>query len=71
MQEDIIFTVDGTIHASNYLFEWMDDNGIFVSSTGTIDGTNNFSDGTFTNGEAGRTLLKIENTQDFTGGKCN
>ncbi len=61
------FNVDGTIHASNYLFEWMDNSGIFVTSLGTIDLTNNFSDGAFTNGEGGQTMLRIENTQDLTG----
>lgn len=61
------FSVNGTIHANNYLFEWMDNAGIFVTSLGTIDLTDNFSNGTFTNGEGGQTLLRIENTQDLTG----
>ncbi|MEO1052050.1 MAG: T9SS type A sorting domain-containing protein [Bacteroidota bacterium] len=61
------FNVNGTISANNYLFEFMDDNGIFINTGGTIDATNNFSNGTFTNGEAGRTLLRIENNQDLTG----
>ena len=61
------FSVDGTIHANNYLFEWMDNAGIFVTSSGTIDATDNFSNGTFTNGDGGQTLFRVENTQDLAG----
>jgi len=55
-----------TIHARNYMFEYMAENGIYVKDGATIDGTNNFSFGTFTNGASGGTCLKIENNQDFT-----
>lgn len=57
------FQVNGTIHAINHLFEWMNTSGIQINSAGTIDADSNFSSGTFTNGAAGGTMLKIENTQ--------
>ncbi len=55
----------GTIGARFYTMEFMDSNGIYVDGNGSVDVTNNFSDGTFTNGPAGGTYLRIENTQDF------
>ncbi len=61
------FTVDGTIRARDYLIEYMSSNGIFITSNGQIDATNNFSSGTFTNGVSGGHMLQIENTQDLTG----
>ncbi|TNE72945.1 T9SS type A sorting domain-containing protein [bacterium] len=57
------FLVNGTIHANNYVFEYMDASGIQISNSGTVDATNNFSNGTFTNGVASGTFLRIENTQ--------
>jgi len=56
------FTVNGTIRARYALFEYMNTSGIKVTTSATIDATNNFSDCTFTNGLAGgsATLLKIE-----------
>ncbi|MEL7005383.1 MAG: hypothetical protein AAFN93_22015, partial [Bacteroidota bacterium] len=64
---DYNFTVDGTIQAQHYVFSGMGNNGIFINSGGVIDATNNFSNGTFLNGDFGGTLLRVENTQDFTG----
>ena len=62
------FTVeDGTIAASNYLVEYTLTNGIYITATGTIDATNNFSNGAFSNGLAGAPYLRIENTQDING----
>ncbi len=55
----------GTIGARFYTMEYMDSNGIYVDGNGAVDVTNNFSDGSFTNGIAGGTYLRIENTQDF------
>jgi len=58
------FTVNGTIAARYALFEYMNGNGIKVSTTGAVDATNNFSDCTFTNGTGGgsATLLKLEHS---------
>ncbi len=56
----------GTIHARNYMFEYMAENGVYVKDGGIIDATNNFSFGTFTNAANGGTCLRIENNQDFT-----
>jgi len=42
----------------------MDVDGIFVQSGGTVSGANDFSDGTFQNGYATGTCLKLE--QDYT-----
>ncbi|MEL7005941.1 MAG: hypothetical protein AAFN93_24915, partial [Bacteroidota bacterium] len=42
----------GTIHARNYIFESLRINGVDIQG-GTIDATNNFSDGTFTGGQNG------------------
>jgi hypothetical protein len=60
------FIITGNISAQNYLFEYMTTAGIQVNSTATVDAINNFSNGTFTNGAANGTYLKIENTQTFT-----
>lgn len=62
------FNIDGTVGAQYYLFEYMSGNGIFVNSTATISTTNNFSNGTFANGAAGGTYLRIENTQNLNAG---
>lgn len=61
------FNVNGTLAARHYLFEWMSASGISIGSTGIISTANNLSDGTFTNGASGGTLLRIENTQNLTG----
>jgi hypothetical protein len=62
------FTVNGRIAAENYLIEHMEGtNGVYITSSGTIDGTHNFSNGTFANGDTNSPILKIENNQDFTG----
>ncbi|MEQ9404511.1 MAG: T9SS type A sorting domain-containing protein [Cyclobacteriaceae bacterium] len=55
----------GTIGARFYLFEHMDSNGISIDENGAVDVTNNFSDGSFTNGLAGGSFLRIENDQSF------
>ena len=60
------FLVNGTIAARYYLFEYMNSAGIFVNNTATIDATNNFSNGTFTNGSNNGIYLRVENTQSFT-----
>lgn len=60
------FTIDGTIHAKYYEFEYMNSGGIYVTSSGTIDATNNFSYGSFANPISAGTCLRIENTQSFT-----
>lgn len=58
------FTVNGTIAARYATFEYMNANGIKVSTSGSVDATNNFSDCTFTNGTGGgsATLLKLEHS---------
>jgi len=62
------FTVeDGTIAANNYAFQYMSSSGIFINTNGIIDATDNFSNGSFSNGPSGGTMLKIENTQDLSG----
>ncbi len=60
------FIVNGNIKASNYLFEFMNTTGIRILSTGTIDNTLNFSDGTFTNGAPNGTYLLVDNAQTHT-----
>ncbi len=55
----------GTISASNYVFEYMYDAGVYVKDGATIDETHNFSNGTFTNPYSGGICLRIENTQSF------
>ena len=61
------FTVNGSIAARYYSFEFMNNTGIYLSSTATIDATNNFSDGTFTQGPNSGQLFRVENTQTFQG----
>ncbi|MCF6360599.1 MAG: T9SS type A sorting domain-containing protein [Cyclobacteriaceae bacterium] len=64
---DYNFSVQGTIRAQNYLFEYMGINGIKIENGAIIDATDNFSNGSFANGASGGTLLNIESTQDLTG----
>ena len=61
------FTVDGTIKCEYYTFEFMGTGGILINSGATIDATNNFSNGAFSNPASGGTCLRIENNQSFTG----
>ena len=61
------FTVNGNIAVKYYLFEYMSSSGIYLSSSSTIDNTNNFSSGTFTRGANSGQLFRVENTQSFTG----
>ncbi len=62
------FTVEGEIAAEYYFFEYMSNVGIYLTSTSTIDATNHFSHGTFSNGATSGQLFRVENTQSFTGG---
>ncbi len=59
------FVVNGEIAAGYYLFEYMSGEGIYLTSTSTIDETNHFSNGTFSNGATTGQLFRIENTQTF------
>ncbi len=54
------------ISAANYLFEYMEQGGIYVKDGATIHNEYNFSYGTFTNPAADGTCLRIENNQNFT-----
>ena len=63
------FTVSsgGTIHAQYYLFEYMNAAGITVNAGATINTTNNFSNGTFSNGFAGgKFLVLLNNFASYT-----
>ncbi len=60
------FTVDGIIKAQYYQFEYMSNSGIQINASATIDVTDNFSNGTFTNGPTTGTMFRIENTQTLT-----
>lgn len=59
------FTVEGTIAAKYYLFEYMSSAGVYLTSTSAIDNANNFSEGTFRYGANNGPLLRVENTQSF------
>lgn len=52
-----------TIHAQYYLFEYMNIAGIVVNPGATINGTDDFRNGSFANGTAGGKFLDI--TNDF------
>ncbi len=56
----------GNIAAQYYTFEYMDADGINVQSGATINTTNRFINGTFTNGTSGGTMLTVDNNQDFS-----
>ncbi|MFN5209143.1 MAG: hypothetical protein ACK5D8_06580 [Bacteroidota bacterium] len=60
------FVVNGNISAQHYVFEFMNETGIQINSSATIDATNNFSNGTFTNGAANGTYFVINNSQTLT-----
>jgi len=57
------FSMSGTIKAQNYLFEYMTTSGIVINNGAFIDATNNFSNGTFTNGATNGVYLRVENNQ--------
>ena len=61
------FQVDGEIAAEYYMFEYMSNVGIYLTGSSTIDATNHFSNGTFSNGANSGQLFRVENTQSFTG----
>jgi hypothetical protein len=61
------FTVNGTIAADYTIFEYMGADGVHITSTGTIDSTNNFSNCIFRNG-TGSAMLTVNNLQDFREG---
>jgi len=50
----------GTINAQYYLFEYMDADGIYVHNGASVGSSNDFSNGTFANGFASGTSLKLE-----------
>jgi hypothetical protein len=57
----------GTIHAQYYLFEYMNVSGILVNAGATINTTNNFSNGTFSNGFSnGKYLVLLNNFANYT-----
>ena len=58
--------INGTLKAQFYLFEFMNTGGIRIQSSGTVDNTNNLSDGTFTNGASGGVYLQMDNSQTLT-----
>ncbi len=58
--------INGEIAAEYYLFEYMSNVGIYLTSTSVIDATNHFSNGTFSNGATTGQLFRVENTQSFT-----
>ncbi|MCI5056491.1 MAG: hypothetical protein MRY83_10310, partial [Flavobacteriales bacterium] len=60
------FNVDGKISAKYALFEFMENGGVVVGSTGWVDSTDNFSFCTFNNCDWGGACLTIENNQQFT-----
>lgn len=56
---------NGTIAASNYIFQNMFDAGVYVKNGAVIDQTYNFSNGSFLRPTSGGVCLRIENTQNF------
>jgi hypothetical protein len=60
------FDVTGTIKAQYYLFEYTGASGVVINASGIVDATNNFSDGTFTNGPANCKYITFGNTQTLT-----
>jgi hypothetical protein len=57
----------GTIHAQYYLFEYMNVSGIVVNAGASINTTNNFSNGTFSNGFSnGKYLVLLNNFANYT-----
>lgn len=48
-----------TVHAKFYLMEYMNASGFVVNTGATVNATNDFSDGTFSNGASGGVFLNI------------
>ncbi|MFT3740032.1 MAG: hypothetical protein QM786_14865 [Breznakibacter sp.] len=59
------FVIEGVIAAKYYLFEYMSSAGVYLAPGSTIHATNNFSEGTFTNGTTTGPMLRVENNQSF------
>ena len=55
----------GTLATAHATFEYMDDGGVNVYTSGLLYGTNAFSNCTFKNGIADGSLLQINNDQDL------
>ncbi len=55
----------GTIASGYYTFEFMDADGVNVKDGAIVDGTLDFSNGVFTNGTSGGTLLTLDNNQNL------
>ena len=61
----------GTITTTNATFEYMDDGGVNIYTSGLTFGTNTFSNCTFKNGISGGSLLQINNDQDLIINEAN
>ncbi len=61
------FMVDSAarISAEYAVFEYMNTNGIYVTTTGLVDTYHSFNNCEFRNGASGGCLLKVENSQDL------
>lgn len=56
----------GVISANYAIFEYLNTSGIYIQSGATVNPTNALNNCTFQYGQAGGTLLKIDNNQQFT-----
>lgn len=56
----------GTISANYAIFEYLNTSGIYIQSGATVGSVNSLNNCTFQYGQAGGTLLKIDNNQQFT-----
>jgi len=56
----------GVISANYAIFEYLNTSGIYIQSGATVNPTNSLNNCTFQYGQAGGTLLKIDNNQQFT-----
>jgi len=61
------FTVSGLIHSKYTLYQFMNNQGIVIGSTGVVDTLNNFSNSTFTNGVTNGRYIQFNNSQKLTG----
>jgi hypothetical protein len=56
----------GFLSANYAIFEYLNTNGINIQSGATVESANSLNNCTFQYGQAGGTLLKIDNAQQFT-----
>ncbi|MBN2460873.1 MAG: choice-of-anchor D domain-containing protein [Candidatus Cloacimonetes bacterium] len=68
---DIIVENGGIIAAEYTIFQYMTNNGVYITESGSVNTGHVFNNCTFQNSVAGGSLLRIENSQDLISSNVN